>query len=246
MIGDYVRGISSYLEAISFIRNHELSRYYWYSGIIGVILLIVLGGLSLIFASDLADLLLSLVNVDWGWLVALSTIIVKAGLVAIFFIVFKYLMLIFTAPMMSMLSEDVESTLDGDYISIPFSTKKALSDLGRALKLSSRNILREVFYTLGLLLLGLFPLFAIASAPLIFLVQAYFAGFGNMDFYLERHYNSKNTIRFVALNKGLAMGNGTCYVLLLAIPILGAFFAPVLGATAAALEVHKKIGQEYA
>ena len=241
MINDFIKGMFSYFDAFAFIRKQGLSRYYWYCGIIGLITMSFLASIVTLFSSDISDYFLSLINVDIGWVSKISNFLVHAIITIFFFIIFKYLMLILTSPLMSKLSENVESILEDDYISIPFSVRQILSDFGRAIRLSLRNITRELGYTALLIIIGLFPIFAIASTPFIFLVQAYFAGFGNMDFFLERHLDSNDTIHFVKENKGIAAGNGTMYVLLLAIPIVGVFLAPALGATAAALQVHKKM-----
>ncbi|MEE9371601.1 MAG: EI24 domain-containing protein, partial [Saprospiraceae bacterium] len=182
-----------------------------------------------------------LIDTDLGWVSSVSSFVVRALLMIFFFIIYKYFVLIATSPLLSKLSEDIESNLDGDYISIPFSFKKAIVDFIRAIRLSLRNVSKELLYTILIFLVGLFPIFTIATTPFIFLVQSYFAGFGNMDFYLERYYNPNETTNFVKSNKAFAAGNGTPYMILMAIPVIGVFFAPVLGATAATLEVHKRM-----
>lgn len=78
----------------------------------------------------------------------------------------------------------------------------------------------------------------------LFLVQAYYAGFGNMDFTLERHYQYKESIQFVKRNKGVAIGNGLVFILFLLVPFIGALLVLPLSVTAATLTTLPKIKAE--
>ncbi len=75
---------------------------------------------------------------------------------------------------------------------------------------------------------------------MIIISQAYFAGFGNIDFWAERHYDYRNTVKYMSDNKGVCIGNGLPYLFLLAIPVLGVFIAPPLATIAGTLHAHSK------
>jgi len=78
------------------------------------------------------------------------------------------------------------------------------------------------------LLTGLIPGMQPIVPAAIFLVQAYYAGFGAMDYTLERYYNIRQTTRFVTNYRPLALGVGAAFLLLLFIPVLGFMLAPPL------------------
>lgn len=141
---------------------------------------------------------------------------------------------------MSALSEKVEQDITG------FETNRSVAvniipDLIRSLRINFRNIIRELMLTGLLLLFSLIPLVGIASGVLILMVQSYFAGFGNADFWAERHFSYRDTVRFMKSEKGMLVGNGIVYVLILAIPILGAFIAPPLATIAVTIEGTREL-----
>ena len=141
---------------------------------------------------------------------------------------------------MSALSEKVERDITG-YESSRSVVVNIIPDLVRGLRINFRNIIRELLLTGVLLLLGLIPLVGIVSGVLILLVQGYYAGFGNADFWAERHFSYSNTVMFMKSNKGMLLGNGIVYVFILAIPILGAFIAPPLATIAATIEGTREL-----
>jgi CysZ protein len=79
---------------------------------------------------------------------------------------------------------------------------------------------------------------------LLVLVQAYYAGFGNMDYTLERHLNYKESINFIAKNKGVSIGNGIVFMLCLLIPVLGIIIVLPLSVTAASVKTVALLNQE--
>ena len=157
-------------------------------------------------------------------------------------ILYKYIMLIVSAPIMSMVSEKIELQKTGR-APAPFSMSRNIKSLVRGLRIALRNISKEMLLTVLLLLLGLVPVIGLASAVLIFLVQAYYAGFGSCDYYMERHFTVRESVKFVRRNRGVAIANGAIFLGLLAIPIVGFFLAPILTAIAATLTIHPQISE---
>ena len=64
-----------------------------------------------------------------------------------------------------------------------------------------------------------------------------------MDYTLERHYNYKDSITFVKQHKGIAIGNGIVFMLLLMIPVIGIILVLPLSVVSATKETVKRVHQ---
>ena len=82
------------------------------------------------------------------------------------------------------------------------------------------------------------------SAILLFLMQAYFAGFGNMDYTLERYFSYQKSILFVKKNRGVAIGNGLVFMLFLLIPFIGVILVLPFSVTAATIATVKLMNED--
>lgn len=102
----------------------------------------------------------------------------------------------------------------------------------------------ELLITLPLLLLKFIPIINLFSTALIFFIQAYYAGFGNMDYTLERHKTYRQSLNFVKQNKGLAIGNGIGFLLLLLIPFAGVLLVLPLSVTSASINTVKHLNHQ--
>jgi len=96
-----------------------------------------------------------------------------------------------------------------------------------------RNILYEFSIIIPLLLLSFIPVIGIVFTILAFIVQAYYAGFGNIDYTLERHFTYRDSVRFVKRNRGIAIGIGIVFMAVLLIPVLGVILVLPFSVTAA-------------
>lgn len=70
------------------------------------------------------------------------------------------------------------------------------------------NVTKEMVYTIILFMLGFIPGLAIITTPLIFIIQGYFAGYGLMDFYLERYFSYGDSNKVVGREKIFAVTTG--------------------------------------
>lgn len=173
---------------------------------------------------------------DWG--LNASQWVGRILIAGLGIVLLKYILLVLLAPFLSLLSEKVELRIRAKPVEVPFTARRMFSDAVRGLRISVRNIIRELCYVLILMIAGLLGPVALISTVLIFLIQSYYAGFGNLDFALERHFGVQGSVAFVRAHKGIAIGNGIVYMIMLT-TIIGLFFAPALSTIAGTIDVSR-------
>ncbi len=245
MIYDFIAGVTSYASALNHITKHKLWSYVLLPGLLSLLLGLGIFGMAWGLAATVGELLDNLWVWDWGRTVVEKASTVLGGILVLIIglILFKQIIIIVLGPLMSALSKKVEHQLLGDkFVEPKMSFGQNVSVIFRSLKIVLRNIIRELLFTLLLLTLGFVPLLSPFVAVFIFLLQSYYAGFGNLDFALERHLGFKDSIRFVHRQRGLAIGNGVIYIALL-FTIIGFLVALPLSTVAATIETVKRVGK---
>ncbi len=241
MLNSFFDGIRSYGRALQLVSELRLWGYVIAPGLLSLLLGAIIIWVSIGVADNIGAWLVAWYPWERGRGAVETIANIFGGLLvaALGLIIFKNLVLALASPIMSPLSEKVERYLTGKP-AIPFNLSQFTSDLIRGIRISIRLIVRELFFTILLLLLGLIPLFSPFIAVAIFIIQAYYAGAGNMDFALERHFRVRESVRFVRQHRLLAIGNGTIYVLLLLTGV-GFLVALPLGVVAATVETVKRL-----
>ena len=176
----------------------------------------------------------------WVWetgketITFISTLIAGIIIFALGIIMFKHIIMALSVPFMSPVSEKIESYFTGQP-AVNYNKASFSKQLIRGIRLGLRNLGKELLYTIPILLLKFIPVVNIFSTALLFIVQAYYAGFGNMDYTLERHFSYKESVSFIRKNRGLAIGNGIGFLLLLLIPVIGVVLVLPLSITSASV-----------
>ncbi len=240
MIQGFFEGVFSYGKALGLIVKLRLWKYLFLPALIG---LTVLGGIgfgAIGLADNIGTWLFNYYPFEWGSAIISTASNVVSGvlLFVIGLIISKHLILVAVSPFMSALSQKVEEELIG----YRQPSGNMLKGFYRGLRIAIRNIIRELFFVAILLAFTFIPVVGIGFSVLIFLIQAYYAGFGNMDYTLERYFSVKDSTKFVKKNRGLALGNGTIFLLLLMTGI-GILFAPPLATIAATIESTKRLAK---
>ncbi len=244
-------GLKTYSQANTFIRKNGLRRFFLYPLILNI-LLFTLGFYTIgSYSDDFTTWISTTLDVKswefWGadFLSSAMQWIIRLMIRLLFLLAYAYLggylIIIMMAPVFAIISEKTEQILSGN--SNPFQWAQFFKDIRRGILLALRNLSIEIFFTIILVFLSFIPVVGIFTTVTLFLVSAYFYGFSFIDYTLERKkLNVKNSIQFIKQNKGLAIGNGTIFSLVLLIPFIGvtlAGFLSIVSVVAATLATHK-------
>ncbi|WP_026809397.1 EI24 domain-containing protein [Arenibacter latericius] len=234
MIKNILNGIKAYSGTFKIISLLGLWKYFWIPILISLITAASIFSTAYGLSDNIGLFITQSWPYDWGKQTVLIISEIFSGLliIVIGFILYKHIVMALSAPFMSPVSEKIEAHLLGKD---PHSHRNTsfLQQLWRGLRINLRNLGMELALTIPIFLLGLIPVIGLVSTILLFLVQAYYAGFGNMDYTLERHFNYSESVQFVKRNKGLAIGNGIIFMLFLFIPVIGVILVLPLSVTAA-------------
>ena len=227
----FSKGFTDYIAAMGKIGKYGLWSYVIITTIVSLILGFFLFGGIFQWGDDFGSLLVSLYPFEWGGEILRSVIdwVSRVLLWTIAFFLFKYLILIILSPVMSLISSKIEKQITGR------STSRftLIRELIRGLQFNLRNLFRELIFIILFFIFSFVPVIGLVSPVLLFLTQAYFAGLGVMDYYLERHYSVSESIEVGSENKFYLTGLGSGFMLTILVPFIGIMFAPILGTIAA-------------
>ena len=245
MIKNILKGIQAYSGALALISKLRLWNFFF----IPIVISIITATIIISSAYGLSGNIGRFVARIWVWdfgkdiFIAISTFFGAVFVLAIGLILYKHIVMALSAPFMSPVSEKIEDYLTGierhNHRNTTFKEQ-----LWRGIRINMRNLGKELLITIPILLLKFIPVVNIFSTVLLVLVQAYYAGFGNMDYTLERHLKYRESILFVRKNKGIAIGNGLVFILFLLLPIIGVILVLPMSVTAASIKTVNLLKEE--
>ena len=237
MFRNILKGIQAYSGALALISKLRLWKYFAIPIAISIITATIIGFSAYGLSDNIGRFVARIWIWDWGkeTFTAISTFIGAIVIIAIGLILYKHIIMALSAPFMSPVSEKIEAHLTG-VESHQHRNTTFKEQLWRGIRINVRNLGKELLVTIPILILKFIPVVNIFSTVLLFLVQAYYAGFGNMDYTLERHFKYRESIRFVRQHRGVAIGNGIIFILFLLIPVIGVILVLPMSVTAASLK----------
>jgi len=245
MFKNILKGLEAYSGTFALISKLKLWKYFAIPIVISIVTALTIG----ITAYGLSDNIGRFISSIWPWdfgketFTSISTFIGAIVIIAIGLILYKHIIMALSAPFMSPVSEKIETHLTGiekhQHRNTTFGQQ-----LWRGIRINLRNLGKELLITIPILMLKFIPVINIFSTVLLFLVQAYYAGFGNMDYTLERHFKYGESVQFVRKYRGIAIGNGIVFILLLLVPIIGIILVLPLSVTAASLKTVTLLKEE--
>ncbi|MEZ4911685.1 MAG: EI24 domain-containing protein [Saprospiraceae bacterium] len=233
MLHQIIQVLSIALQSISEIWKKDVWIYVLLSGCLAMLLFAIVIALGYFGMGHFSVLLASWIPITWTYETTLYTVLLTIAWIIICLLVFKYLLLITLSPLLSFISEKIEKSYSHK---IQGTTGvNIMNSAIRAVRINGRNIIKEITISILLFLLSFILGLQVVTVPLLFMVQTYFLGFGFMDFYLERHHSFSQTIPVVYKNKWAAIGIGSIFSVLFAIPIFGMILAPYVATVSATL-----------
>ncbi len=138
------------------------------------------------------------------------------------------------APLIAYLSRRIYAHTQGG--GEPLSTRLLVQDTARFWTVVFRNALWQTVYFIALIIISLIPVIGWVTPLAALLAECYYSGYPRMDLACKRRgINTGRAAHFISLHKGLAIGNGMVFYLLVAIPVIGWVAAPVYSVIAATL-----------
>ncbi len=247
MLKDLIKGINDYFRAFSLMGKLKLWKYVVFTGILSLVFGGALIFMSIAIINIFSSSIIHIYPFEWGkeYIISIAKIISVISTTVLALIIYKYIVFIIFVPFLGPISEKIEEYLTGEKVGYSFfNIKRLLKDMLRGLRISIRLIYKELFWMIILLILGFFPLFSPFIPIFAFIIESFYGGYGNFDWALERYYNVRERIYFVRRNKGLTLGNGIPFTLLLGIPIIGFFLAPALSVAAATISVVERVNKK--
>jgi len=243
MIKNIFIGIKTYAGAFELISKLKLWKYFVIPILISVITAVFIGLSAYGFSDNIGQFISSIWVWEWGkeTFTTISEIFSGLIIIVIGLVLYKHIIMALSAPFMSPVSEKIETHLLGEDSKLIHQHRNTSfqAQLWRGIRINVRNLFMELWLTVIILIISLIPVIGWFTSLLLFLIQAYYAGFGNMDYTLERHFKYKESVAFVRKNRGAAVGNGIVFMLFLLIPVIGVILVLPLSVTAASTETVK-------
>ncbi|MCG1037226.1 EI24 domain-containing protein [Polaribacter sargassicola] len=245
MIKNIFSAIKAYSGSLRLISQLKLWKYFAIPMLISVVTAIIIGSVAYGLSDNIGVFLAKIWIWDWGKeaFTTFTSVIGAIFVLVIGLILYKHIILALSSPFMSPVSEKIEAHINGN-LKHQHRKTSFQEQLWRGIRINIRNLSKELLITIPILLLKFIPIVNIFSTVLLFLVQSYYAGFGNMDYTLERHFNYRESVDFVGENKGFSIGNGIVFMLCLLIPVIGIVIVLPLSVTAASVNTVALLNKE--
>jgi CysZ protein len=244
LISQTFYSLSIYKKAWDILWSNKLSKYIWISFFVSIIIYATFIYFGYQWYPEIKQFFIEKYPFEFleSIIVPILTLVFFILYIFTSFLILKNLLFVLLSPVLSKLSLDVESIYLNQKV---IDNTSFLYSMWRGLKISIYILFRQSFLVLFLLIFTWIPILGPIFSLVILTISAYFYGFGNLDYYLERYRNTNETKILIRQNKGLALGNGIGFIGIMFIPFFGFFLAPILSTIAATIIGIEKFNPNY-
>ncbi len=227
-----IRSAIAYLTVWSEVPWSSIVRWWlWWLGALVLWLIVFVGALAA-GAFGLKVLIEELPWDIWSWL---QGVLIALGTVLMLFllsVLYRYTALIVAAPFISLMTREMAQILRVE-VRLKDRQRSIWEDWYRGLSVALSVLWRELAWTVLLLALLLITGWGVVFTPLLFAVQAYYAGIAHADYIFEHFYDKRQTWQYVKAHRCAILANGTVFlVVILFIPCVGWLVGEILAAMA--------------
>lgn len=243
VFNQFKNAISGYGKSFKFINENKLWGWFVVPGIINLIIFVVLGIFAWNYSEDLSDYFIQVFGVEdetSSSIIFWTTLIIsRLSITLVFVLIYRYLLLIMVSPALALFADKIYKIQTGN--ELPFNLKIFINNVFRGIGLAIKNLINEIVLTILVSLFSFTGVLAPAVPIVIFIIQGYFYGFSMIDYRCElQGMNIKQSSVYVWNNKGVAIGNGVVFNLVLLIPFVGVLIGPMLSLVASFLSFEDK------
>lgn len=248
MFNKIFTGFGLVLSSFSYINRNKMS--YVYLVTIALMILLMLGGMALLTAG--IDYVKNLIE-EWimspslpEWV--LTTIKIIAAIILwvislmLMSIIIGYTIIIVMSPLFSKIAETTYKIETGN--EVKGGIKRFMYCIWRGIAVAIRNLFWQMLILLGLFIVGFIPILGIITPIITILVNSYFFGLSMFDYSMEaRDMNISESTHYARGDRGLILGIGLPFTLLLIIPFIGPYLAIIFApatVVASARYMHKR------
>lgn len=245
IIKDFFSSLKSYIRAHDIIFKNKLWPYLLIPGIMSVVYIFVLLLLSKIYLADISAYVME----HWipefmkgSYMSFITQVILWFAFVLTALISYKHVVMVIFSPLLATLSQVVEQIVYNNPAPA-FSWNQFFKDIIRGLVINIRIIFMTILLSIPAWIIVFIPIVGAIISPLLLLwIQAYYGGFGLVDYTLERKmYPVNKSVLFVHSHKSAVTSLGLWFTLLMMIPIIGWIAAPAYGTVAGTLVSLEKL-----
>lgn len=180
---------------------------------------------------------------DAPWIITTFKVGINIATFFLFISFYKFVFLAVASPLYAYISEKAAEKHRG--VTHPFVIGQFIKDIIRGIRISMRNLFKQLFLTFLLFILSFIPVIGLLFSFFILVLDAYYYGFAMLDYSCERDKKTvRQSIKWIKAHRGLALGNGLIfYGSMVLLPIIGVIFIAPLSAIAAMIsyfEVNEK------